>query len=74
MQSLVTLRAREAEVAREWTWLVQAIHKVSEVHAGRPSTIAIRLLHEQAMAVGQLRNTLWQHVVEAEAHDAARSS
>lgn len=55
MESAEILRAREEEVAREWTWLQEAINLVARARTGEEDADAFRLLQQQAMAVGQRR-------------------
>jgi hypothetical protein len=55
LESLAELRAREAEVAREWDWLQDTINKVARGRAGEEEIYAFRLLQHQAIAVGQRR-------------------
>ena len=62
-ESIAALMAREEEVAREWEWLHEAVNRVARAmadgdRAGESTpaaTDAFRLLHHQAMAVGQRR-------------------
>ena len=54
-RSLVEVRAREEEVAREWEWLQDALNKVARGRAGDDEVHAFRLLQHQAVAVGQRR-------------------
>jgi hypothetical protein len=55
MESLAELRAREAEVAREWQWLHDALNAVARVRAENGDAAAFRLMQAQAMRVGQRR-------------------
>ena len=55
MESLVELRAREAEVAREWQWLHDALNTVARARAENGDAAAFRLMQAQAMRVGQRR-------------------
>lgn len=55
MESGEVLRAREAEVAREWEWLQEAIHLVAHAKAEREPVDAFRLLQHHAMDIGQRR-------------------
>jgi hypothetical protein len=55
MESVAELRAREAELAREWRWLVEAINTVARARAEQGDAHAFRLLQAQCMAVGQRR-------------------
>lgn len=54
-ESIVELRAREAEVGREWTWLVDALNTVARARAEQGDAAAFRLMQTQAMRVGQRR-------------------
>jgi hypothetical protein len=54
-ESLAELRAREAEVAREWDWLQDTINKVARGRADDEEVFAFRLLQHQALAVGHRR-------------------
>ena len=55
MESLAELRAREAEVAREWQWLHDVLNTVARVRAENGDAAAFRLMQAQAMRVGQRR-------------------
>ena len=55
MESLAELRAREAEVAREWQWLHDALNSVARVRAEHGDAAAFQLMQVQAMSVGQRR-------------------
>lgn len=55
MESLAELRAREAEVAREWQWLHDALNTVARVRAENGDAAAFHLMQAQAMRVGQRR-------------------
>lgn len=55
MESVAELRAREAELAREWQWLVEAINTVARARAEQDDPHAFRMLQTQCMAVGQRR-------------------
>lgn len=56
MEELVAeLRAREAEVGREWSWLIDALNTVARVRAEHGDAQAFRLMQQQAMRVGQRR-------------------
>jgi hypothetical protein len=55
MESLAELRAREAEVAREWQWLHEALNTVARARAEHGDAAAFRLMQAQAMRVGQRR-------------------
>ena len=54
-ESIAELRAREAEVGREWTWLVDALNTVARARAEQGDAAAFRLMQTQAMRVGQRR-------------------
>ena len=54
-EPLAALKAREAELAREWQWLVNTLHIIAAVRAGDSAADAFRLLHDQCMTVGQRR-------------------
>ena len=71
MQSLVELRARECEVSREWHWLHTTLNEVARIHAENGSIEAFRLLHDQAMAVGQRRLELSMQIAEIEGQPCA---
>ncbi len=49
--------AREQEVEREWQWLHDALHVVSQTHArtGRGDLHAFRLMQEQLLRLGKRR-------------------
>jgi hypothetical protein len=53
MESLAELRAREAEVHREWQWLHDAINTVARARADHGDATAFQLMQAQAMRVGQ---------------------
>ena len=55
MDKLEELRAREAEVEREWQWLHDALNQVARVRAENGDAHAFRLMQQQAMRVGQRR-------------------
>ena len=54
-EPLVALKAREAELAREWQWLVEALNTVARARAEQGDAHAFRLMQAQCMAVGQRR-------------------
>ena len=54
-EKLEELRAREAEVEREWQWLHDALNQVARVRAENGDAHAFRLMQQQAMRVGQRR-------------------
>lgn len=70
MDSILELRAREDEVAREWEWLNEAINLVARARADDEADNAFRLLQQQAMAVGQRRVELRLKMAELEARMA----
>jgi hypothetical protein len=51
-ESLVELRAREAEAEREWLWLVEALNTIARARAEQGEAYAFRLMQQQAMRVG----------------------
>jgi hypothetical protein len=53
MKSLAELRARQAEVAREWQWLYDALNTVARTRAEHGDAAAFQLMQRQAMRVGQ---------------------
>jgi hypothetical protein len=57
-QSLPELRAAEAEVAREWHWLHDALNEIARVRAEQGDA--------QAMLVGQRRIELSIRIAELE--------
>jgi len=65
-QSLAELRAAEAEVAREWTWLHAALNEMARVRTEQGEVQAFRLMQAQAMAVGQRRIELSIRIAELE--------
>jgi hypothetical protein len=66
VQSLAELRAAEAEVAREWRWLHDALNEIARVLAEHGDAHAFRLMQAQAMAVGQRRVELSIRIAELE--------
>ena len=66
MESLAELRAREAEVAREWRWLHDALNTVARVRAENCDASAFRLMQAQARRVGQRRIELSLRIAEIE--------
>ena len=66
MESSAGLRAREAEVAREWQWLHDALNMVARVRAENGDASAFRLLQAQARRVGQRRIELSLRIAEIE--------
>ena len=65
-QSLPELRAAEAEVAREWHWLHDALNVIARVRAAQGDAQAFRLMQAQAMVVGQRRIELSMRIAELE--------
>ena len=55
METAVELRARDAELEREWRWLVEALNTVARARAENGDAHAFRLMQAQCMAVGQRR-------------------
>ena len=66
METLEALRAREAEVSREWQWLHDALNAVARARAEQGDAAAFRLMQAQAMAVGQRRVELRMKMAELE--------
>jgi len=66
MESEEALRAREAEVAREWEWLQEAINLVARAKAGEEDADALRLLQHHAMDIGQRRVELMLKIASRE--------
>ena len=54
-EGLAELRAREEEIGREWQWLHEALNTLARDHAEQGEMDAFRLMHAQAMVVGQRR-------------------
>jgi hypothetical protein len=73
-QSLLELRAAEAEVAREWRWLRDALNEIARVRAEQGDAQAFRLLQAQAMAVGQRRIELSMRIAEPERIGGAKQN
>ena len=71
MEGLAELRARQDEVAREWHWLHDTLHKVARIRAEQGDAHAFRLLQVQAMAVGQRRLELSVRIAEMEGPERA---
>ena len=63
-QSLPELRAAEAEVAREWRWLHDALNEIARVRTEQGDAQAFRLMQAQAMVVGQRRIELSMRIAE----------
>ena len=66
MESLAELRAREAEVAREWQWLHDSLNTVARARSENGDAAAFRLMQAQAMRVGQRRIELSLRIAEIE--------
>ena len=73
-RSLPELRAAEAEVAREWRWLHDALNEIARVRAEQGDAQAFRLMQAQAMAVGQRRIELSMRIAELERINSARQN
>jgi hypothetical protein len=73
-QSLLELRAAEAEVAREWRWLHEALNAIARVRAEQGDAQAFRLMQAQAMVVGQRRIELSMRIAELERINSARQN
>ena len=65
-ESITELRAREDEAAHQWQRLHDALNKLARDHAELGEMDAFRLMHEQAMAVGQRRLELSLRIAEFE--------
>jgi len=63
-QSLPELRAAEAEVAREWRWLHDALNEIARVRTEQGDAQAFRLMQAQAMVVVQRRIELSMRIAE----------
>jgi hypothetical protein len=55
VDSLAEVKAREAEVEREWQWLHTALNSIARTRAEHGDAQAFRLMQHQAMRVGQRR-------------------
>lgn len=66
MDTVAELRAREAEVAREWSWFQDALNAVAKVRAEHGETTAFRLMQSQAVVVGQRRVELSRRIAAIE--------
>lgn len=76
MESIAELKAREAELAREWHWLVEAVNSVARARAEQGDAHAFRMLQAQCMAVGQRRVEMQLRIAALEGpprHAAARA-
>jgi hypothetical protein len=72
VESLAELRAREAEVAREWQWLHDALNTVARARAEHCDAAAFQLMQVQAMRVGQRRVELSLQIARWETLEARR--
>lgn len=72
MESLAELRAREAEVAREWQWLHDALNTVARARAEHGDATAFQLMQGQAMRVGQRRVELSLQIAQWDKAEARR--
>ncbi len=72
MESLAELRAREAEVAREWQWLHDALNTVARARADQSDAAAFQLLQAQSMRVGQRRVELSLQIAQLETPEGRR--
>jgi hypothetical protein len=68
------LRAAEAEVAREWRWLHDALNEIARVRAEQGDAQAFRLMQAQAMVVGERRIELSMRIAELERINSARQN
>lgn len=66
MESLAEMRAREAEVAREWEWLHASLNSITRVRADQGDPAALRLMQAQAMAIDQRRIELGLRIAAIE--------
>jgi hypothetical protein len=66
MESLAELQVREAEVAREWQWLHDALNTIARVRAENGDAAAFQLMQAQAMRVGQRRVELSLQIAQWE--------
>lgn len=57
-ESLQELKARQAEVAREWEWLQELLYKVAKMRADQQDTRMFQMLQHQALIVGERRVAL----------------
>lgn len=65
---LTELRIREEEAAREWQWLQDTLNTVARGRTEVEEIQAFRLLHYQAVAVGQRRVELQIEMARLEGH------
>ena len=72
MENLAELRAREAEVAREWQWLHDALNAVARARAEHGDATAFQLMQTQAMRVGQRRVELSLQIAQWEKPEGRR--
>lgn len=70
MESLAELRAREAEIAREWQWLHDALNAVARARAEHGDATAFQLMQAQAMRIGQRRVELSLQIAQWERPEA----
>jgi hypothetical protein len=66
MESLAELRAREAEVSREWQWLHDALNAVARARAKNGDAAAFQLMQAQAIRVGHRRVELSLQIAHLE--------
>lgn len=64
VETLTELKAREAEVAREWEWLQELLYKVAKMRADQQDTRMFQMLQHQALIVGERRAHLRQRAAE----------
>lgn len=64
METLGELKAREAEVAREWEWVQDLLNKVARLKADQQDTGMFQMLQHQALLVGEHRVALSVKVAE----------
>jgi hypothetical protein len=65
---LTELRIREEEAAREWQWLQDTLNTVARGRTEDEEIQDFRLLHHQAVAVGQRRVELQIEMARLEGH------
>ena len=70
MESAAELKARDAELEREWQWLVEALNTVARARAENGDAHAFRLMQAQCMAVGQRRVELSLQLAQLERRGA----
>ncbi len=54
-ETLSEVRAREAELKREWEWLQDLLYKVARMRADQQDTRVFAMLQHQALLVGERR-------------------